>query len=313
MKKTFILIAAVCAALASCTKNNGYLDGNGPAPEIDASDIKLNINIAEIGGGTKAAKTGWVEGDKINIWFDDLDVISLMGDNKGRAELVLTYTSGKWVAVFDEFYKTHTDGDNKFDGLFHTIKENGVLNCLYEGSNNISNYYVAVAGYEYTFTPGKWIDDTHIPNNTIPLMCCANVAYSYNSVTKTVTANIRISDWTMLTMIQVVVAGLDNSKASSYTLSCNNMYNLTGVYINGVSGVVYALAPNDTNYPTSGVSNADGVAFCFYDVWDDSANASFMFTLKKDGGSTKTYTTTQTLATDSEVVKFIKISEESFE
>ncbi|MDO5321619.1 MAG: fimbrillin family protein [Bacteroidia bacterium] len=338
MKRTFIIIAAVCAALTSCSKNIGYLDDNGPAPEVHASDIKLNINVAEIGGGTKAAKTGWVEGDKINIWIDDLDVISLMGDNKGRAELVLTYTSGKWVAVFDEFYKTHTDDKNELDGLFHTIKDEGVLNCLYEGSNDISNYKVDAANYIYTFTPVKWVwkcekcgeendfgsdkcakCDEYKPdgaapvsNNIIQLMCCAdNVPYTYDGTTLTAT----ITGWTVLTMVQVVVDGLDKTKASSYTLSCDNMYSISSITKtyqdnNGLGDFV--VSGYDYDVPTLGVSNKDGVAFCFYDVVDQSGDGPFKFTLN-DGTTNYVHTDdTNTLITSSEIVKFIKLDKAYF-
>lgn len=298
MKKTFIIIAAVCAALVSCSKDNGLENGNDPAQEIKASDIKLNISVADLGGDTKAAKTGWVAGDKINLWIDDMDVMSLIGDGKGRAELTLTYDGTNWAGSFDEYYATHASG------LLHTIKPTGKLNCLYEGSNDISKYSVVISGYDYTFTlPVK------VSAPITPLVCYANAGYTYNSVTNILSAEIEVSDWTALTMIQVVVAGLDSSKAEDYTLSCDNMYNMPGIDIYSDSGYVYAVDPGDTDYPTCGVSNSDGVAFCFYDVWD--SDGPFKFTLK-DGTNTWTYTASKTLTTDASAVKFISIDKSNF-
>lgn len=342
MKKVFILIATICMAFVSCSKDNGFVDGGKPAQEFNVSDIKLNFNVAEmIGGGTKAAKTNWEEGDKINLWFDDLDVISLKGDQIGRAELVLTYTGGEWKAEFDDFYATHTDDKGKLDGLLWTLenKNNRTVKCLYEGSNNIGNYHVYIDQYDYTFTPVQWFwkcqkcneenafelgkcqkcgEDkpsndkdlklVHVPNNIVPLMSFSAQDYTYDENTKTITID-TIQNWSMLTMIQVTVAGLDSAEANNYTLSCNNMSNVQSIYINGESTDSYA---NNGYDPTRGVSNADGVAFCFYDTDYCGEEADYEFTLS-DGTNTWIHTTyAKTIETSSDNVKFISINKSKF-
>lgn len=289
MKKISIMIAAVCAVFASCSNDNGVVD-NEPAKEIKASDIKLNISVADMGGSTKAAKTGWVAGDKINIWIDDMDVMSMIGDCIGRAELTLTYDGEKWTGAFDEYYATNAAG------LTYTIKEAGVLNCLYEGGNKISDWSVAIADKDYTFSA---------PSNgaapITPLVCFTQVGYEYDSTTQTLSA--KIGGWFVLTMIQVVVPGLESSKAENYTLGCDNMYNMLGVSVNSEFGDAYA-DYCDTD-PTCGVSNADGVAFCFYDIYDSVE--PYTFTLS-DGTNTWVYEAgKKEIETSSEKVYFIKL------
>ena len=334
MKKIFILLSVVCAmSFVSCS--NDDITEENENKVINLSDIKFNITVADLSGNpaTKAAKTGWVTGDKINIWIDNLDVISLMGNNVGRAELTLTYNGSSWDAEFDKFYAEHVDEYGEPNGLSHTLegKTSGILNCLYEGTNNISNYFVYCADDVYTFTPVKWKcakcgteinpndeecsnpecreenkTPASTPTNIFPLMCCAdNVPYTYDKATQTITAT--INGWTMLTMIQVVVPGLTGD-ASNYTLSCDNMYTLNSVTktyqdINGY-GEFCGDYPGD---PTAGVSNKDGVAFCFCDVCDPTE--PFNFTLS-NGTDTWTYDAGyRDIETSSDAVKFIKLPE----
>ena len=68
MKKIIYLFAAAATLLAaSCNKIETT------EQEITPDAIQLNIKVANLTDtpDTKAAKTGWVSGDKINIWFDD--------------------------------------------------------------------------------------------------------------------------------------------------------------------------------------------------------------------------------------------------
>lgn len=319
MKKIFILLSVVCAmALVSCS--NDDLAEENEKKVTKWSDIKFDITVADLAGGpaTRAAKKSWEEGDKINIWFDDMDVMSLMYGGlpiaKGLAELTLTYQEdGTWKPEFDKFYATHISNDTgKHDGFFYTIKGEGILHCLYEGSNDISKYGVNASGSDYIFymptnngapiTPlmcwGRCLDEK---NNQIP------ATYTYDEETQTITAT--IDSWTMLTMIQVVVYGLDSSKASNYTLSCNNMYNVSSIYVNSEEGEFYS--DGETEEPTCGVSNDDGVAFCFNDMVENAED--FVFTLS-DGTNTYSYTATpkEPVTTSSDAVKFIKIDKSKF-
>ena len=66
MKRIIIAFAAIAAAfsLVSCNKEQ---------IEAPSTELKLNIKVANLDGSadTKAVKTGWVAGDKLNIWFDE--------------------------------------------------------------------------------------------------------------------------------------------------------------------------------------------------------------------------------------------------
>ena len=70
MKRISIIIAAAFAAMlsASCSKSI-----ETPAAPSPGESIILYLSIAGFDGAgdTKAVKKGWVDGDKINLWFDD--------------------------------------------------------------------------------------------------------------------------------------------------------------------------------------------------------------------------------------------------
>ncbi|MDO5446390.1 MAG: hypothetical protein Q4F34_01250, partial [Prevotellaceae bacterium] len=274
--------------------------------------------VANLGGnsGTRAAKTGWEEGDKINIWFDDLDVISLVGDHIGRAELTLTYNGTSWDAAFDEYYAKHPQG------LLYTLDDSHaprILSCFYEGGNSIEDYYAVVDNEKvnnYTSQPiYKFYPPTKNDVPITPLMCAADhVDYTFDGETISAT----IDGWMMLTKVQVVVSGLNKDNASNYTLSCDHMYNIP--YAQKIHAVVlqnaeygwFEFYPDDDENlgkPTCGVSNADGVAFCFCDVEDP--DGPFTFTLN-DGESEKTFTAYTGVETFDEKVKFIKIAAKNF-
>lgn len=80
MKKILTLIAAM-AAFVACSK----VDVTAPDAGIAQNrEIKFNINVGGFGGPeTKAVKTGWTSGDKINIWFNS--------NNYKTPDLVMTY------------------------------------------------------------------------------------------------------------------------------------------------------------------------------------------------------------------------------
>lgn len=225
MKKTILFIAAAFAAFCftSCEKEQ---------MENPSEGIRFNITVGSLDGAdTKAVKTSWTEGDRLNIWFDET--------NYAAPDLVLTYDGTKWAA-----------GE-----LGKTPNASGRLIVLYEGYNDWSKYshtsaYMnprtdafagAVNGYAYAQHMAFTNDSA--------------IAYTYES--NTLTAN--LNSWKSLTQIQVVISGLDSSKASSYALKEQNMSR----------GVVYFSSASITTSMTTmkgctlGIPNEDGVAFYF--------------------------------------------------
>ena len=87
MKKIIYLIAVTATLFASsCSKIETT------EREQVSGEIKLNIKVTDITGDTdtKAAKTGWVSGDKINIWFDDWNFTE-KADNPTQLEKYIPY------------------------------------------------------------------------------------------------------------------------------------------------------------------------------------------------------------------------------
>ena len=119
MKKTAILFVTVMAAFffASCNKEVAL--ETEVVPE-DVQPVKptvlFNITVGDFNPETRAAKANWVNGDKVNIWFD--------GNCQPEPDVVLTY-DGSWVA------------GNLRTGCELT-KAQGKLLAVYENGNDLS-------------------------------------------------------------------------------------------------------------------------------------------------------------------------------
>lgn len=245
MKKIIILFATVSVLMmvASCQKES----------PLAADKVKVQIEVADLEPDTKAIKTGWVTGDKINIWFGDAYWNEV-------PQLVLTRTAGGTWA--------HSEiSASVLTGLSAT---GGKLKAVYEASNAMFNSAISSA-YAY-FPNSEWFSFTYRgvvrEENVRPaiLSCYANaVSYEYDGSTITAT----ITGWHALTGLQVVVAGLEGD-ASDYVATFNNYVDYAGAfYFNpgtkqierGAYGTCNGLG-NAYNWDL-GVSNPDGVAFYF--------------------------------------------------
>ena len=84
MKKLLLLLAGTAMlSLLSCTKTMAPADG----------PVQVKISVAGMSPDTKAIKTAWTDGDKINIWFGDATWSVL-------PQLVLTYSGGSfWLPL----------------------------------------------------------------------------------------------------------------------------------------------------------------------------------------------------------------------
>ena len=123
MKRISIIIAAALAAMlsASCSKSI-----ETPAAPSPGESIILDLNIAGFDGAgdTKAVKTGWAAGDKLNLWFDDWNYTAQA--NNPIPDLVITYDGSKW--------------DARALAAGRSLKPSGKFSVVYEGFNNLSGY-----------------------------------------------------------------------------------------------------------------------------------------------------------------------------
>ena len=229
MKKTLFMALALLSAFAlfSCQKEK--------TPESSSSTIKFQITVADLATSTKATKTGWYTGDKVNIWLD--------GNFQKTPDLVMTYDGSSWVA----------DGGLR-SGC--TPAASGTMKVIFESYNDFSKF-VGSQSSTYTWFP---FPTGTIGPRTSNVFNHRLVAYSYPDEYTysggTLTAH--IENWKVLTDFQVVVAGLPEG---SYAMTPSNPLRVPrGIQV--AADRVY-LAGNDASYYALGQPNEDGQAFYF--------------------------------------------------
>ena len=283
MKKFFYLLAAAATLLAaSCNKIETT------EQEITPDAIQLNIKVANLTGtpDTKAAKTGWVSGDKINIWFDDWN-FKEEADNH-IPDMVITYDGSVWKV------------SSQVSGLSARLKANGKLTALFEGYNDLSKYT-----YQY-YNGGEWFHPAkvrpaianHSDVYNSPMVAYAEgLSYSYSG--GTITAN--LDNWKFYTMFKVLLKN-DNFKlihsAEKYYLqvkniTANNYAAAKGAIVVRPDSVNPSIGDGSSNYSgfAAGVQEADGIAFYYIELSASSADIQFTLYNGQDATIT-TYTAT---------------------
>lgn len=282
MKKIFaILMAVIAITVVSCSQEDLNNLVTVDPQENDSETIKINITFP---GDTKAAKTAWVAGDKLNIWFYNNDDV-----NHASPDLVITYDGTNWTA-----------GALRAGAVIAESGDNMTL--VYEGYNDLSSYT-----YEW-FNSGAWFKKyatssygyDYYSNSLI--FYAQNQTYSFSANTLTAT----ISGWRYYTMIKFLVKNDDGNMtndANKYLLQVHNTtspYDDNNVEYPDVKGAIVIkkqygsvqLNNGFSNYYgwSGGVQEADGIAF--YYVWWTTNNANITFTLKEEGAADKTYSVT---------------------
>ena len=283
MKKIIYLFAAAATLLAaSCNKIETT------EQEITPDAIQLNIKVANLTGtpDTKAAKTGWVSGDKINIWFDNWNYTEQ--EENHIPDMVITYDGSVWKV------------SSQVSGLSARLKANGKLTALFEGFNDLSKYT-----YKY-YNGGEWFHPANVRleiaaygdvYNSPMVAYAIGLSYSYSD--GTITAN--LDNWDFYTMFKVLLKN-DNSKlihsADKYYLQVKNI--TTDKYANSKGAIVVmpgSVNPNigdgSSNYSgfAAGVQEADGIAFYYTELSASSADIQFTLYNGQDATIT-TYTAT---------------------
>ena len=281
MKKiSLLLTAALLIVAASCINQELNSD--------EAQPLKLNLTVAGPSDpDTKAAKTAWTEGDKLNCWFDDNNV------NHPAPDLVITYTSEGWKA------------GSLREGV--TLKEKGFFSVVYESTNNLSSYSPDYSyGTNYYYPPKATyrvpIDEyTSVLAYCRPLITTAN-SIEYTFASNTLTAS--ISDWEVSSSFKVLVKNVPSGlEASDYILKTFNTSKnwpaeaRSGFSLQNNSSVPVANGHNsmaNARGLTGGVQESDGIAFYYDYIWnhaqDESASeVTVTFTLYEGNTSTKSY------------------------
>lgn len=254
MKKIALLFAAISVLMSgtSCQKES----------RVAEQKVKVQIEVGDLEPGTKAIKSGWAEGDKINIWFGDAYWSEKVGDNLYTSvppQLVLTRTASGW------------ESSEVNESL---LSDSGTFKAVYEASNSLFNnsitsryaYFPSELGKAFNYNTGSNSDDGIA--RYMPLTCYAqNIAYEYDNTKKELTAS--INNWTALTQVQVVVTGLTGDP-DQYVLTfdgkmryfnCIVVDNNGAITINNGYGDCNGVG-NAYNWAL-GIANPDGAAFYF--------------------------------------------------
>ena len=202
MKKEYILgFVAALAVIVSCSK-----EPSATSELNNAETIKLNIILSTPeydGASTKAAKKGWVAGDKLNCWFTNNDW------NHNMPDLVITFDGEKWTA------------GSLRDGAT-LLSSGGKMLLAYEGYNDLSSY-----SYSYSTTPEYKPGTVGVSYGPycVPLTFFSNpdfgVSYTYSENTLTAT----VTQWKYSTKFKVLIKNDDgnmNNLASNYYLQVHN-------------------------------------------------------------------------------------------
>ena len=310
MKRISIIIAAAFAAMlsASCSKSI-----ETPAAPSPGEGIILDLSIAGFDGAgdTKAVKTGWAAGDKLNLWFDDWNDTEKA--NNPIPDLVITYDGAKWTA--------------RALAAGWSLKSSGKFLAVYEGFNNLSGYSHEYYNGAVWFNPyyeqlSSELDyaDTYFRQLSY---FKTGIAYTYDGNKLTAT----IADWETYSAFKVLVKGLDSAKARDYILQTVDVTTPgTAKYLGTIGALVI---DHNSSCPTfgggvgnnrgyqGGVPDADGVAFYYWDCKFNNADIEFRLfergasgTFAKPGKTAKF--TDKTLVTDGKSVKGVSIDRSKF-
>ncbi len=305
MKKTLILAGvALVAALSAC--NKAEMPDN-----IPSEGIKLNISVADLSPETKAVKAGWVNGDKINLYFEGWNESATEADYQKEPDMILVRNGSKWQI------------ESQVSSLSGRLKNSGgKFTAIWESSNDLMNYninswYSNSVWYDPLKTKtsyNSYQDAYHTP------MCVYSAGIEYTFDGSTLTAN--ISSWKFdCSKFKVLVktddAGL-KAKASDMVLevSIGDKFAPTrgAIVVDRQYFLSYPSIGSANNYGQQGaVAESDGLAF-YYQSCDSAASDTIVFTLIDTGdGTKKQYSVTgKALKSDEYTFKAISIDYSKF-
>ena len=305
MKKTIILAGfALMAAFSSCNKSE--------MPEAATTDgIKLNITVADLSPETKAVKSGWVNGDRLNLYFEGWNESATSDNYQKEPDMILKYDGSKWQI------------ESQVESLSSRLKSTGgKFTALWESGNDLIGYrlkwYDHAVWYQHSYNRNQYTsynDTYHSPM----VVHSAGVEYTFDG--STLTAN--ISDWIFDTKFKVLVKTEDTGlkgKANDLVLQVKvgetGYANPKGAIVVNRDYIMFLLSNGSSNYfgMQGAVAESDGLAF-YYVYCDATASDTIIFSLiDTTDGTTKTYSVSgKTLDSNSYTFKAISIDYSKFE
>lgn len=274
MKKIAIILAAALAAFSFASCNKAEV-------ETPDNEIKLNVKIASPSVDTKAAKTSWVDGDIINLWFNQ--------NYSTYPDLKLKYNGSDW-----EVYNVTTSGN--------AIAESGYVKCAYESGNNIHYYKASVWDSPYyrvvfhAYKDGNSVSSINGTNSyEMPLFATNKAEVQYTLVDNVLTFN--LAEWYFINDLQVTVTNLigDSRLSGSENFGMNlkadvvaSPRTISGVYVgnsgksfetDGASQAYYSYAAHTNVFSFQKTNSNDGVTDITISIYSIGLSKKFTKTV----------------------------------
>ena len=265
MKKTILSILAVALAFVACNKIETPADKSG-------SKITFDFTVENIIAETRAAKAGWENGDKINIWFDDA--------KSGTPDLVLTYNGSAWIA--GELRKGAE------------LKETGKIRYFYESGNDLgkltfedwlsSSYKL----FNYTFPKETWSGNT-VAAATMIASGCDDYTYSSGKVESTLSWNPG-NGTNLSNLFQVTITDLSEGDYA-LNISAGNLSVIGGIklYVASDTYPYCNIEGRNSYWYAKSLNASDGKVFYFNSNAAEDVSGSISFTLMNKAGKKWTY------------------------
>ena len=279
MKKRILLaVLALVAAFTSCSKSE--------MPNNEQTDaIKLNITVAGLSTETKAVKSNWVNGDKLNLYFNGWNKDATEKNYQSQPDMILIYDGSKWEI------------QSQVSSLSTRLKNSGeTFTVFWESTNNLmsfTNEYFSHSVWYYT--PKNNNEDVY---HTPMLVYSAGIDYTFDGTT--LTANVSSWDFRDSKFKVLVKTDLTTLKenANNFVLQVKvgeSSYAVGRGPIN-VDRFQYVYYINTGGTNTIGmqgaVAESDGLAF-YYNSCEATDSDVILFTLINTlTGETKQYSVT---------------------
>ena len=285
MKKRILLaVLALVAAFTSCSKSE--------MPNNEQTDaIKLNITVAGLSTETKAVKSNWVNGDKLNLYFNGWNEYATEENYQSQPDMILIYDGSKWEI------------QSQVSSLSTRLKNSGeTFTVFWESTNNLMSFTNEYNSYSvWYYNPKNNNQDTvyHTPM----LVYSAGIDYTFDGTT--LTANVSSWDFRDSKFKVLVKTDLTTLKenANNFVLQVKvgeSSYAVGRGSIN-VDRSEYVNYINTGGCNTVGMQGAvvesDGLAF-YYNSCEATDSDVLLFTLINTlNGETKQYSVTGKIIT----------------
>ena len=285
MKKRILLaVLALVAAFTSCSKSE--------MPNNEQTDaIKLNITVAGLSTETKAVKSNWVNGDKLNLYFNGWNKDATEKNYQSQPDMILIYDGSKWEI------------QSQVASLLSRLKSSGgKFTVFWESTNNLmsftNEYYLYSVWYYNTPKNNNQYTYNEDVYHTPMLVYSAGIDYTFDGTT--LTANVSSWDFRDSKFKVLVKTDLTTLKenANNFVLQVKvgeSSYAVGRGPIN-VDRFQYVYYINTGGTNTIGmqgaVAESDGLAF-YYNSCEATDSDVILFTLINTlTGETKQYSVT---------------------